>query len=424
MPRESIQSSIHALVRSRSLQQLLDTARKSLRSHLILADLTYHVLAITPDNAIEDPRWIQINQEQSLPLNIVNLSLYQSALHAGAPVLSTDSTGLPIVRCAVAQENKLIGYLLCPGYGGPPTQEELDLLAIVSDLCSLKMQKDLHYAAYPEDMLEFFVSDLLNGTIRDEQVILDRCRFFKWNLKMPYRVLTIRPGGRGEAEDGEDYLELEQKRLALQRQFPEATAFLYGSQIKLVIHVYDQTTQDALVLGDVTEFLKKHHMVAGVSQTAYHLRNLSGRHQQAMKALQMGLLLEGAGPLFHYDAYSIYHCLELCAPQVSLLQLCHSAVLKLESYDRKNGTELMGTLHAYLSCNQNISEAASALYIHRNTLSKRIDRINDLIHVDLSDAETVFHLMFSFRILEYYGVTVMRNSYDSWMEKAPSLRHP
>ena len=130
------------------------------------------------------------------------------------------------------------------------------------------MDRFIGNAEYPEDMLEFFVSDLLNGTIRDEQVILDRCRFFKWNLKMPYRVLTIRPGGRGEPEDGEDYLELEQKRLALQRQFPDATAFLYGSQIKLVIHVFDQTTQDALVLGDVTEFLKKHHMVAGVSQTA------------------------------------------------------------------------------------------------------------------------------------------------------------
>ena len=47
MPREPIHSSIHALVRSRSLQELLDTARRSLSSPLILADLTYHVLAIT-----------------------------------------------------------------------------------------------------------------------------------------------------------------------------------------------------------------------------------------------------------------------------------------------------------------------------------------------------------------------------------------
>lgn len=424
MQTSALSRDIHDLLRCRDLQELLNTARRRLKSPLILADLTFHVLAITPDSAIEDPRWVQINQERCLPLNIVNIGLYQSALRSETPVLSTDSTGLPIVRCAVSQDRRLIGYLLSPGYGGVPTQEELDLLSILCDLCALRMQKDLHYAEYPENMLEFFVSDLLNGAITDEQKILDRCRFFQWNLKMPYRVLSIRPGRKSDAAEGADYLELDQHRLELQRRFPDATAFLYGSQIKLVIHVFDQTTQDALVLGDVTEVLKERDLVAGVSQTAYHLRNLSGRHQQAMKALEMGLLLDGAGPLFYYDTYSVYHCLELCGGQVSLLQLCHSAVLKLESYDRKNGTELLGTLHAYLSCHSNLSEAAASLYIHRNTLSKRLDKINDLIHVDFGDAETVFHLMFSYRILEYYGATVMRDSYDSWMEKSPTLRHP
>lgn len=424
MQTSSLPRDIHALLRCRTLQELLDTARRNMSSPLILADLTFHVLAITPDSSIEDPRWVQINKERCLPLNIVNIGLYQSALRSEAPVLSTDSTGLSIVRCAVSQEDKLIGYLLSPGYGGPPDQGQLDLMQVLSDLCALRMQKDLHYAEYPENMLEFFVSDLLNGAINDEQKILDRCRFFRWNLKMPYRVLTIRPSRKGDAAEGGDYLELERQKEALQRQFPEATAFLYGSQIKLVIHVYDQTTQDALILGEVATFLRQRQLVAGVSQTAYHLRNLSGRHQQAMKAMEMGLLLDGAGPLFYYDTYSIYHCLELCAPQMSLLQLCHSAVLKLESYDRKNGTELLGTLHAYLSCHSNLSEAAASLYIHRNTLSKRLDKINDLIHVDFGDAETVFHLMFSYRILEYYGATVMRDSYENWVERSPTLRHP
>ena len=101
-------------------------------------------------------------------------------------------------------------------------------MQVLSDLCALRMQKDLHYAEYPENMLEFFVSDLLNGAIHDEQKILDRCRFFQWNLKMPYRVLTIRPSGKAEAEEGGDYLELERQKDALQRQFPEATEFLYG----------------------------------------------------------------------------------------------------------------------------------------------------------------------------------------------------
>ena len=126
----------------RSLQELLDTARRSLKSPLILADLTYHVLAITPDNTIDDPRWIQINQEQSLPLNIVNLGLepVRPAFRQSGTALRI-LPGLPIVRCAVAQEDKPIGYLLSPGYGGPPSQEELDLVAILSDLCSLRMSE-------------------------------------------------------------------------------------------------------------------------------------------------------------------------------------------------------------------------------------------------------------------------------------------
>ncbi len=388
MPREPIHSSIHALVRCRSLQELLDTARRSLKSPLILADLTYHVLAITPDNTIDDPRWIQINQEQSLPLNIVNLGLYQSALRSGSPVLSTDSTGLPIVRCAVAQEDKLIGYLLSPGYGGPPSQEELDLVAILSDLCSLKMQKDLHYAEYPEDMLEFFISDLLNGTIREEQMIRDRCRFFKWNLKMPYRVLTIRPGGRNEAEDGGDYLELEKKAAGVAAAVPGGHGVSLWQSDQAGDHVYDQTTQDALVLGDVAEFLRNNQMVAGVKpdslSSAEPFRAASAGHEGPANGGCCWRVPAHCSTTMPILFITVWNCVR---PQVNLLQLCHSAVLKLESYDRKNGTELMGTLHAYLSCNQNISEAATALYIHRNTLSKRIDRINDLISVDLGDAE-------------------------------------
>ena len=415
---------IHTLTGQKTLQSLLENARLNLRSPLILADLTCHILAITGEGNISDPRWDDLYSSRSLPLNIVNIAMYQSSLRSGTPVVSTDSTGLPIVRYAVAHDEKIIGYLLSPCYGGEPTEEELDIIALTGDLCSIRMQKDLHYADYPENILEFFVSDLLNGTITDEQTILDRCRFFNWNLKMPYRVLTIRTQNSDGQDAGGDYLYLEQKRIILQRRFPDATAFLYGNQIQLIIHVHDQTTRDAIVLSEVTQFLTEHGLIAGVSQTANRLKLLSARYQQAAKALQMGVLLGGTGPLYHYDSYSIYHCLELCATHMNLVQLCHSAVLKLEYYDRKNGTELMETLHAYLSCQQNVSEAAASLYIHRNTLSKRLEKINDLISLNFSDAETVFHLMFSFRILEYYGATVMRDSYSSWVEKSPTLKHP
>lgn len=177
------------------------------------------------------------------------------------------------------------------------------------------------------------------------------------------------------------------------------------------------------MLQQIEEFLWENGLVAGVSQPGRELSMLAARNRQAMKAMEMGLLLRGDGPMYYYDSYSVYHSLELAAEQIDLRELCHAAVLKLEQYDRRHGTGLMGTLHAYLASGKNASEAAAVLYIHRNTLAKRLEKISDLIPVDLDDRETVFHLLFSFRVIEYYGATQMRASFEDWVDRVPILRH-
>lgn len=420
----TFQEHLHAMVRCRTLQGLIDIARGCVGNPLILANITCNVLAITSEPEIYDPRWLQISNEKALPVDLINVTAYQSALRSGTPSVTEDSTGLTVVRCPVAHEQRLIGYLMMPCYSGAPSTDEIDALMLVADLCAIRLQKDLNYVQYPEDMLEFFVSDLLNGVIRDEQRILERCRALRWEFKLPYRVLTICREEHPEKTSGDDYLALAELCRTMSEQFSDSTIFVYGNHIKAIVPVHDKTTRDALVLRDLENFLAKYHLLGGVSQSSSRIRNLYSRHQQALKAMEMGTLLSATGPLFFYDTYSVYHCLEKCMRDNDILQFCHSAVLLLETYDRKYGTELLGTLHAYLSCRQNICDAASSLFVHRNTLSKRLEKINDIIHVDLNDAETVFHLMFSYRILEYYGATSMRESYDTWMEKSPTLRHP
>ena len=423
MPKPKLNDILHALLGCRDAEQMILTAGRSVKNPLVLGDLSLHILGITPDDTIADPRWIDLFTQRMIPMNIVNISLYRTALRTQAPVLSTDGTGLPVVRCAVAQEGKLIGYLLSPCYHGTPSQEELDIIRMLADLCSLRMQKEMHYAEYPEDMIEYFISDLLNGTITDEQQIRDRCSYFGWRLKMPYRILSIRGSDPGEMECGAGYLRQTKRCDALRAAFPAATVFLYGEQIKFITGVEDESTRDQLMLYRIAETLKKHGLAAGVSQPGRNFRSLAARHRQAMKAIQMGMLLKGSGPLYYYDSYAVYHALEMCSAGIDLLQLCHAAVLKLERYDRKNGTAYMGTLHAYLAAGQNISEAAEVLYIHRNTLAKRLDKMNDIITVDLNDRETVFHLLFSLRVIEYYGATQMRSTYEDWLQKMPTLQH-
>lgn len=423
MPRTSLNEIIHAMLGCGTLEELILTAGQHTANPIILGDLSLHILAVTPDDTISDPRWQSLCAERMIPQNLVNISQYGSALHTSVPTVSTDGTGLSIVRCPVAHDGKLAGHLLSPCYRAIPSQEELDLLQVLADLCSVRMKKDMHYAEYPENMLEYFISNLLNGTITDEQKIRDRCSHFGWRLMTPYRILTVRGTDPRETEQGSGYLEQSRRCALLRERFPSATVFLYGEQIKFIIGVQDESTHERLILHQIEEFFRAHDLVAGVSQLGRNFRSLAARHRQAMKAIQMGELLKGEGPLYYYDNYSVYHALELCSEGIDLRELCHAAVLKLEQYDRKNSTALMGTLHAYLASGKNVSEAAAALYIHRNTLAKRLEKINDIITVDLDDREAVFHLLFSFRAIEYYGATQMRSSFENWVKKMPTLRH-
>jgi len=60
----------------------------------------------------------------------------------------------------------------------------------------------------------------------------------------------------------------------------------------------------------------------------------------------------------------------------------------LDRYDREHGTVLVSTLETFFWHNANVSRAARALYVHRNTLNYRLQRIEEISGLMLSDPET------------------------------------
>lgn len=61
----------------------------------------------------------------------------------------------------------------------------------------------------------------------------------------------------------------------------------------------------------------------------------------------------------------------------------------LRDYDLAHGTELVHTIRTYLACRQDRKRAASALHIHPNTLTQRLQRAEILCEVSFSDPSTV-----------------------------------
>ncbi len=108
--------------------------------------------------------------------------------------------------------------------------------------------------------------------------------------------------------------------------------------------------------------------------------------------------------LTYYKDYVFYTLLLNINDRNILYDNIHDALLILREYDEKNGSSLYVTLRTYLSCNCNLKDTAAMLYVHRNSLSYRINKILELTSINLSDSATIFNLNLSFCIERYLNL--------------------
>lgn len=78
----------------------------------------------------------------------------------------------------------------------------------------------------------------------------------------------------------------------------------------------------------------------------------------------------------------------------------------LIEYDRKNGTGYLKTYRQYLYSDGNLTETSDALYIHRNTLIKRLKKIEILLEKDIRDPFVKTEGINAFFVLDYYGTSL------------------
>lgn len=84
-------------------------------------------------------------------------------------------------------------------------------------------------------------------------------------------------------------------------------------------------------------------------------------------------------------AMGIYKFLFNNENQEEILKYCSKKLEKLEEYDHANGTCLIDTALSYYMNGFVVSRTAEALFIHRNSLQYRLNKIEELLEIGLDD---------------------------------------
>lgn len=122
-----------------------------------------------------------------------------------------------------------------------------------------------------------------------------------------------------------------------------------------------------------------------VGKYVYNYNELTQSYQTAQDSLQ--IRMKDIRLSYFYDELTLYHMVKVLQNNSILMQMANEKVDKLRLYDRKHNSNLIQTLIMYLQCNGLKKETAEKLFIVRQTLYHRLEKIEQVIGSDFMNYE-------------------------------------
>ena len=316
--------------------------------------------------------------------------------------------------CSVMVGNVKVATLSLVEYRQPLRDADQECLEALGRLISKEMQKNINYFRTTDYSAYALLGELLDTPSPDIRSIrrrLERAGFR--DLELFQMAVLCAPGQKLTNIDYE--IIGNQLRSIV---YP-CIRMVYQHQYVILFCGRRQEPPDRRTVEALRQAAVDHRLVVGLSNPFDRLEEAKHFYRQALRAIRLGLrvpVMNSRQPLYRYQDYTLVEMLELCREQENLMDFCSPMLLKLLDYDRENQTDLMNTLYEYLDCSQNTQLAAERLFIHKNTLLYRINKIRSVIDNDLTYSWDLLLLTISFRVLIYLDIYRPNRAKLAWEE--------
>ncbi|MGI5915376.1 MAG: helix-turn-helix domain-containing protein [Anaerolineae bacterium] len=330
------------------------------------------------------------------------------ALDGGGVVVSRAEVPLSAQRTVetafpIEVAGRVLGRLLLYLHPG-----QSDLLPTIyarqaAEICGIEMLQQ-HTRQETEERLGLDLIEQLLDEGSDDTLIVSRLARLGYRVDDDRRHVVVAIGAIGDAERQNRHGACHDLACELQRaaQRDDADVIAVGYRGKtLVFCAMAPATAERRVrdwLYAVLTHCDEESCCVGVSRVVCGIGGLRAAAHQALDARELGRHIGGLESPYFYEQMGLYRLLAELRGCDELRRFYEETLGALVLYDREHNTDLVHTLKVFFDENANVSQTARALYVHRNTLNYRLQRIIEIIGLDLNDAEARLTLQLALKI--------------------------
>lgn len=384
---------------SHDLQAVVNLSSVKLGDPLVLIDLDFKVISYSTISPITDKLWRKNVENGYCSYEFIKATLSMKELQN--PCYPTDTIE---VTCTESPYRKLcnriffrgahVGYAIMIASDAPVSPSHFSMMTTISQVVSYVLANDFPTLFQKSDQYEKVLYNLLIGASPNE--LYPEIGMLSFAQKMA--ALVIRP----KKYYGADYIR-KQLSPVINQSFPKVH-FTYHDNLVVALlpleGANDVSSEEIVLLDSIAE---KENLEIGVSNIFSNIEHFPLHFSQAKAAVLLGKRLSDNQRVFKYLDYLFYDLLAQIPSKIEIGRYCHPALALLRIYDTENGTDLYHTLFAYLENGCNAKLASGKLFVHRNSMVYRLERISEIGNIDIRDTDTIFLLRISYAIDRFLG---------------------
>ena len=155
------------------------------------------------------------------------------------------------------------------------------------------------------------------------------------------------------------------------------------------------TLSPAVMEGDT---VVKEAVVVGIGTLALHLRDLAKSYKEAQIAIEVGKVFDTEKYIINYENLGIGRLIYQLP--TTLCEMFLQEVFKKNPIDALD-QETLFTIYKFFENNLNVSETARKLFVHRNTLVYRLEKIKKLTGLDLREFDDAITFKVALMVKKY-----------------------
>ena len=163
----------------------------------------------------------------------------------------------------------------------------------------------------------------------------------------------------------------------------------------------DDSTETRAIAESIENVLKTElqiKCIIGIGTTASHLRELADRYKEAQIAIDVGRVFDSEKTIISYENLGIGRIIYQLP--TTLCEMFLNEVFKknpLETLD----DDTLDTINKFFENNLNVSETSRKLYVHRNPLVYRLEKIKKLTGLDLREFDHAIVFKVAMMVKQY-----------------------